>query len=74
LYTLHVKTAERRTAVSEKGLAEKVTSTVKIMATFVVHFRLFFQIGVYLNDAVCDSENIALEGRVIYYTLNGEES
>jgi len=59
--------------VSEKGIADKSASAVKIMATFVVYFRLLFQIAVYLNDTVCDSEYVALEGRVIYYALNGEE-
>jgi hypothetical protein len=48
LHTLHVETAERRTALSETGLAEKATSAVKIMATFVVYLSLLFQILVYL--------------------------
>jgi hypothetical protein len=70
LHTLHVETAERRTALSETGLAEKATSAVKIMATFVVYFRLLFQIVVLLNYIVCKLDNVALEGGVIYYALN----
>jgi len=49
LHTLHVETAERRTELSETGLAEKATSAVKIMATSVVYFRLLFQSVVYLT-------------------------
>jgi hypothetical protein len=42
LHTQHVVTAERHTALSGTGIAEMATSALKIMATFVIHFRTLF--------------------------------